>query len=102
MGERDYYEFTLTGKGNRSKVGSMMIELRGTNTKKNQFTVAMYVDDMRLEKKDRPVDEPIYFYTKGTHAPLEFVVNQVGKDKVVGYMSVPKLQPTSTSAAVSQ
>lgn len=102
MGERDYYEFTLTGKGNRSKVGSMMIELRGTNTKKNQFTVAMYVDDMRLEKKDRPVDEPIYFYTKGTHAPLEFVVNQVGKDKVVGYMSVPKLQPTSTSAAVGQ
>ena len=98
MGERDYFEFTLTGKGNRSKVGDLMVELRGTNVKKNQFTVALYVDDMRLEKKNRAIDEPIYFYTRGTRAPLEFVVNTIGKDKVVGYMSVPKAQSTQTSA----
>jgi len=98
IGERDYFEFTLNGKGNRSKVGDLMVELRGTNVKKNQFTVALYVDDMRLEKKNRAIDEPIYFYTRGTRAPLEFVVNQIGKDKVVGYMSVPKAQPTQASA----
>ena len=102
VGERDYFEFTLTGKGNRSKVGDLMVELRGTNAKKNQFTVALYVDDMRLEKKNRAIDEPIYFYTRGTRAPLEFVVNQIGKDKVVGYMSVPKSQPTQASAARTQ
>jgi len=98
IGERDYFEFTLSGKGNRSKVGDLMVELRGTNVKKNQFTVALYVDDMRLEKKNRAIDEPIYFYTRGTRTPLEFVVNQIGKDKVVGYMSVPKAQPTQASA----
>ena len=98
LGERDYFEFTLSGKGNRSKVGDLMVELRGTNIKKNQFTVALYVDDMRLEKKNRAIDEPIYFYTRGTRAPLELVVNQIGKDKVVGYMSVPKAQPTQASA----
>lgn len=98
MGERDYFEFTLNGKGNRSKVGDLMVELRGTNIKKNQFTVDLYVDDMRLEKKNRAVDEPIYFYTRGTRVPLELVVNQIGKDKVVGYMSVPKAQPTQASA----
>ena len=98
LGERDYFEFTLSGKGNRSKVGDLMVELRGTNIKKNQFTVALYVDDMRLEKKNRAIDEPIYFYTRGTRVPLEFVVNQIGKDKVVGYMSVPKAQPTQASA----
>ena len=92
MGERDYYEFTLAGKGNSSKVGSLMVELRGTNTKRNQFTVALYVDDMRLEKKNRSVDEPIYFYTRGTRTPLELVVNQVGKNKVAGYLSVPKVR----------
>lgn len=97
MGERDYFEVTLTGKGNRSKVGDLMVELRGTNVKKNQFTVALYVDDVRLEKKDRAIDEPIYFYTRGTRAPLEFVVNQIAKDKVVGYMSVPKAQPVQAS-----
>lgn len=99
QGERDYYEFTLTGKGGKSKVGSTMMELRGTNVKKEQFTVALYVDDMRLEKKNRAVDEPIYFYTRGTRAPLELVVNEVGKDKAVGYLSVPKAQPQSASAS---
>ncbi len=99
MGERDYYEFALSGKGNKSKAGSLMIELRGTNPKKNQFTVNLYVNDMRLEKKNRSVDEPIYFYTPGTRSPLELVVNTVGKDKVVGYVSVPKMQPAGTNAA---
>jgi hypothetical protein len=92
VGERDYLEFTLSGKGNRSKVGDMMVELRGTNVKKNQFTVALYVDDLRLEKKDRAIDEPIFFYTMGTRTPLELVVNKIAKDKVSGYMSIPRGQ----------
>ena len=98
VGERDYFEFTLTGKGNRSKVGDLMVELRATNVKKNQFTVALYVDDLRLEKKNRAIDEPIYFYTRGTRVPLELVDNQIGKDKVVGYMSIPKAQSAQASA----
>jgi len=92
QGERDYFEFTLAGKGNRSKVGQFMIELRNTNPKKNQFTVALYVDDVRLEKKDRSMDEPIYFYRHGTRTPLELVVNEVGKNKITGYLSTPKTQ----------
>ena len=99
LGERDYFEFNLTTKGQKSRVGDMSVELRGTNTKKNQFTLALYVDDMRLEKKNRSVDEPIYFYTRGTRAPLELVVNNIGKDKVTGYISVPKPQPAGTTAA---
>ena len=90
MGQRDYFEFTLDKKGTRQKVGSLMVELRGTNTKRNQFTIALYVDDMRLEKKNRSVNEPIYFYIRGARAALELVVNQVGKDRVVGYLSIPK------------
>lgn len=90
VGERNYVEFTLTGKGSRSKAGDVMVELRGTNVKKNQFSVALYVDDLRLEKKDRAIDEPIYFYTHGTRAPSELVVNQIGKDRVVGYVSILK------------
>jgi chromosome segregation ATPase len=100
LGQRDYFEFTLSGKGNRSKIGGLTAELRDTNVKKNQFTVALYVDDMRLEKKNRAVDEPIYFYTRGTRAPLELVINQISKDKITGYLSVPKSDvATSASAA---
>jgi uncharacterized coiled-coil protein SlyX len=101
MGEREYYEFSVTGKGKRSKVGNLSLEVRGTDTKKNQFTVALYVDDMRLEKKNRSVDEPIYFYTRGGRAPLELVVNRVGKNQVTGYLSVPKTQPPVTAAAAA-
>lgn len=91
LGQRDYFEFTLDAKGKQQKLGSVAVELRGTNPKRNQFTIALIADDMRLEKKNRSVNEPIYFYTRGTRAPLELVVNQVGKNKVVGYLSVPKI-----------
>jgi hypothetical protein len=39
------------------------------NPKKNLYTVALYVDDARYEKKNRSVNEPIYFFTHGTRAP---------------------------------
>ncbi len=98
MGQRDYFEFTIDKKGTRQKVGDLMVELRGTNQKKNQFTVALYVDDTRFEKKNRSSNEPIYFYTRGSRTPLELVINQVGKDRIVGYLSVPK---SNTTAAAS-
>jgi hypothetical protein len=99
LGERDYYEFTLTSTSQKQTVGDMQIQLRGTNVKHSQFSLAMYVDDMRLEKNNRAVDEPIYFYTRGTRTPLELVVNQIGKNKITGYLSVPKSNPTQASAA---
>ncbi len=91
LGQRDYFEFNLSGRGKREKVGSVMLELRGTNPKRNQFTLLLFADDLRLEKKNRSINEPIYFYTRGTRAPMELVVNQVGKNQVVGYISVPKV-----------
>jgi hypothetical protein len=95
LGERDYYEFTINKKGQREKVGDMMVILRGVNPKRNLYTVSLYVDDSRYDKKNRSVNEPIYFFTGSYgHAPLEFVVNQVGKNKISGYLSVPKAQPT--------
>jgi len=100
LGERDYYEFTIDKKNTRQKVGDLMVELRGVNTKKNVYTIAMYVDDARYEKRNRSVNEPIYFFTRGTRAPMELTVNSVGKDKIVGYLSVPK-SATSAHAQAS-
>ncbi len=97
LGERDYIEFSIQGRNNPQKVGSITVELRGTNPKKNQFNLAMVVNDVRVEKRNRTVNEPIFFYSRGTKQPLELVVNQVAKDKVVGYLSVPKISQTATS-----
>lgn len=90
MGQRDYYEFTLSKKGDRQKVGSVTVELRGTNVGKGLFTIRLGVDDMNLEKKNRSVNEPIFFYTQGSRSSLELVVNKIGKNRVTGYLSSPK------------
>ncbi len=98
LGQRDYFEFKITQKGTKEKLGGVLLELRGTNTKRNQFTVNLYVDDMKLEKKNRSVNEPIYFYASGSRAPLELVVNKVGKNMVTGYISSPKSSGTPVAA----
>jgi hypothetical protein len=99
MGERDYVEFTIQGKNKPQKVGNITVELRSVDTKKNKFTVALTVDDIRTEKKDRTVDEPVVFYPRGSHQADEFVVNSVAKDKVTGYVSMPKNPPATTANA---
>jgi chromosome segregation ATPase len=99
LGERDYYEFTINRKNQREKVGDLMVELRSVNPKKNLYTVAIYVDDARYEKRNRSANEPIYFFTHGSRAPVEFTVNQVGKDKIAGYLSVPKTHATHAQAS---
>jgi chromosome segregation ATPase len=99
LGERDYYEFTIDKKNDRQKVGDLMVELKSVNQKKNIYTVQLYVDDSRYEKKNRSVNEPIYFFSHGTRAPIEFTVNAVGKDKIAGYLSVPKVSSARTQAA---
>ncbi len=90
MGERDYVEFTITGKNKPRKVGNVTVELKGVNQKKNQFSVAMTVEDKRFDKKNRALNEPIFFYTSGTKLPEELVINKVAKDTVSGYISIPK------------
>jgi len=99
LGERDYYEFTIDKKSAREKVGGLMVELRGVNQKKNLYTVAIYVDDARYEKRNRSANEPIYFFTHGSRAPVEFTVNQISKDKIAGYLSVPKVASEHAQAS---
>jgi hypothetical protein len=99
LGERDYYEFTIDKRNTREKVGNLMVELRGTNPKKTQYNVTIFVDDQRHDKKNLTANEPLYFFINGTRAPVEFVVNQVNKDKITGYLSVPKANSTHAQAA---
>src|ERR1700682_4560031 len=90
LGERDYVEFTIAGKNQPQKVGNVTVELKGVNEKRNQYSVAMTVEDKRFEKKNRALDEPILFYTSATAQAGEVVINKVGKDQVSGYLSIPK------------
>jgi hypothetical protein len=101
LGERDYVEFTIAGRNKPQKVGDFTVELRGTDPKKNQCSLAIVIDDKRTEKRNRPVNEPIFFYAHGAHQPMEVVINQVEKSKVTGYLSVPKTAQQNTNASGS-
>ena len=90
LGERDYVEFTIDAKNKPQKVGSFVVELRGTNPTKKRYNVSLIVDDSRIEKKNLPVNEPIFFHQGKDRRALELVVNTVTKDKIIGYISVPK------------
>src|SRR5262250_1324186 len=99
MGERDYTEFTITGRNRPQKVANVTVELKGVNPKRNLFNLAMVVEDKRFEKKNRAANEPIFFYTTGTHIPEEIVINKIGKDTISGYVSVPKANQQASAAA---
>jgi hypothetical protein len=101
MGQRDYFEFTVQRKGGATKVGTIQIELKDTNTKKNRYTINVLADDNSFEKKDRSVNEPIFFYTGGTRAAIELVVNKVTKSTATGYLSIPKPAAGAASASTA-
>src|SRR5689334_10113034 len=101
LGERDYVEFTIADKNKPQKVGNITVELRGVNPKRNQYSVVMVVEDKRFEKKNRAANEPVFFYTTGTHLPEELVINKVGKNQVSGYVSIPKANTQQAAASTS-
>src|SRR5216110_2613664 len=99
LGERDYIEFTIAGKNKPEKVGNVTVELKGVNEKRSQFSAAVTIEDKQFEKKNRAMNEPIFFYLSGTHIPEEIVINKVGRNTVSGYLSMPKANSQTAAAA---
>ncbi len=88
--DRDYFEFNLGRRRAQQKLGTVLIELDRTDVKRNVFTVNLVFDDKRTQRKDKAINEPIYFYVQGASSALELVVNKLGKDSIAGYLSAPK------------
>jgi len=98
MGQRDYFEFTVSRKAGAQRVGAVQVELRDTNTKKNQYTINVLADDKSFEKNNRSVNEPIFFYTGRSRQALELVINKVTKTTATGYLSIPKSAGNSATS----
>jgi hypothetical protein len=96
-GDRNYYEFTLN-KGQKKPVGTVSLELRKADLKKSKFTLNVYADDKKYEKKDRNVNEPLQFYSGKDPELYEIVVNTINsKNQITGYLSTPKSTPAPVS-----
>jgi hypothetical protein len=89
LGERDYFEFTVDRKV-PVRVAGVGLTLTKTNVKRHRFNLELLADDVQVERKDRTINEPIFFYVSGSKRPYELVVNEVKADQVKGYLSTPK------------
>jgi acetolactate synthase small subunit len=92
LGDRNYYEFKLNRSKQTQRVGDVAIRLTKVDVKKNRFTIELVADDKKVEKKDKSINEPLQFYVAKARTPYEIVVNEVGKDRIAGYLATPKVQ----------
>ena len=96
LGQRNYYEFTLT-KNKEAKVAGVGLTLKKTNVKHHRFNLNLLADDMVIEKKNRTVNEPMFFAVEGSKSFYELVINQVQSGQIKGNISTPKMTPEVAS-----
>lgn len=94
LGERNFVQFTVAKSKMPQRVGDISILLKNADPKKNRYTIELTADDKTVEKKDRSINEPVQFMTSKAKQPYELVVNDVKKNTIVGYLSIPKVLNT--------
>jgi chromosome segregation ATPase len=99
LNERNIYEFKLTREKLPQRVGPIQLQLRKINAKQQTFTINILADDRSVQRKDKTVEEPIQFYTRGTRILEEIVVYEVTKNSISGYLSTPKTAPVTMAPA---
>ncbi len=99
IGEKSYFEFDIKSK-ETSTIAGVNLLLKKTDPKKFRFTLDVLANDKKVEKKDRIINEPVQFLVTKVRQPYslevnelyEIVVNEVGKDRIKGYIATPKPQ----------
>jgi len=89
-GDRTYVEFTLQKGAQPTLLSPIKLKLEKVDNKHARFNLVVSSDDRNIEKKDKTMDEPIQFYSGKDPVLFELVVNSIDKNKVSGYLSMPK------------
>lgn len=93
LGEKNYYEFNLAKSAGQQRVGDVQLLVKKADKKRSRYTVDLMVEDKRVEKKDKTVNEPVQFYVSSkSRQAYELVVYEVQKDRIIGYLAAPKVQ----------
>lgn len=101
LGERNIYEFKMSKEKLPQHVGPIQLQVRKIDSKHFRFTVDIIADDRRVERKDKTIEEPIQFYTRGSRSLYEIVVYDVKKQFIAGYLSTPKVAASVNSSVPS-
>lgn len=92
-GDRTYIEFTLQKGAKPTLLSTIKLQLKKADEKHSRYTLNVSADDRNIEKKDKGLDEPVQFYTGKDPVLYELVVNVIEKNRVSGYLSLPKSVP---------
>lgn len=90
-GERNYFEFDLVKSDRFTRVGEIQVRLKKADRKKNRFNLEVIADDKKIPKDNKTINEPVQFYVAKAKTPFEILVYDVQKDRVIGYLSTPKV-----------
>jgi len=97
LGERSYFEFNLVKSKQPVKISDITLLLKSADLKRNRYTIELVADDKRVEKRDKSINEPVQFLMSKYRQPCELVVNEIKKDRIVGYLSQPKVLAPRTA-----
>jgi hypothetical protein len=100
-GERSYYEFDVDKNGQFQRMGPVAIRLRKANAKHQYADLELMVDDFKLSQKHVNLDQPVIFYAADSKQPAELVINNIGKDRIHGYVSEPKYKSGDLEATAN-
>ena len=90
LGQRRYFQFQLANSKLPVHVGPIALRLRHIDFKHQRYTVDVYADDKRVQKKNKDLNEPVQFFVGSNHELDELVVYQIAKKQISGYLSTPK------------
>jgi len=88
-GERDYLSFD-GGKYQKIDVGGIVLQLRKANHKKHYADVRLFYDDKQFDRKKVYTNTPLVFYVGKDTIQYELVINEVSKNHITGYISLPQ------------
>jgi hypothetical protein len=90
LGKRDYIEFTLVRSANRQEVApNISLQLRKVDLKRSHCALDIYAEDYEFPA-DLVINEPVTVPVRAMWESVELVINKMGKDTVVGYLSARK------------
>jgi len=90
LGKRDYIEFALVRSGNRQQVTpDISLELRKVDLKRSRCSLDIYAEDYEFPT-ELGINEPAMVRVRAMWESVELVINKMGKNTVVGYLSAPK------------
>jgi hypothetical protein len=98
-GERNYFEFDLEKSKQFKREGPLSVSLRKANVKRAYADLQLIVDDRTVTQKHVNLYQPVMFYQPDSQQPMEVVINDISKDRIHGYISVPKYRPSELIAS---